>query len=120
MTTRADSAQEQARLWNGSAGRAWVDAQEVLDQLFTPFEKFLVDSVSANSSERVLDIGCGTGATTLAMARRLGSNGRATGVDISEPMLATARSRAERAGVPATFICADAQTYAFAPAAFDR
>jgi SAM-dependent methyltransferase len=41
------------------------------------------------------------------------------GIDISEPMLAMARARAEREGVPATFVSADAQTHAFEPASFD-
>ena len=37
---------EQTTLWNGTAGRAWVDAQEVLDQMFAPFEALLVDALS--------------------------------------------------------------------------
>ncbi len=67
----------------------------------------------------MLDVGCGTGSTTVAIAQRLGPLAACVGVDISAPMLAAARARAERDGVPATFICADAQTYAFEPAAFD-
>jgi SAM-dependent methyltransferase len=67
----------------------------------------------------VLDVGCGTGSTTLAAARLLGEKGRCTGVDISEPMLDVARTRAERENASANFICADAQTYAFEPASFD-
>ena len=68
---------------------------------------------------RVLDVGCGTGSTTLAVARRLGAKGRCIGIDISEPMIAAARARAEREGTPASFIRADAQTHAFEPASFD-
>ena len=68
---------------------------------------------------RVLDVGCGTGSTTLAVARLLGAKGRCTGIDISEPMIAAARARAEREGTPASFIRADAQTHAFEPASFD-
>jgi SAM-dependent methyltransferase len=68
----------------------------------------------------VLDVGCGTGATTLAVARLLASaKGDCVGIDISEPMIAAARERARREGFPATFICADAQRHAFAPASFD-
>ena len=64
----------------------------------------------------MLDVGCGTGSTTLAVARRLGRDGRCVGIDISEPMIAAARARAERAKAsPASFICADAQTHAFEP-----
>jgi SAM-dependent methyltransferase len=119
MNTRSDDALEQNRLWNGPAGQAWIAAQEALDRMFEPFEKRLVEEVVAASRRHVLDIGCGTGATTLAVARQLGTNGSAVGLDISEPMLATARERAQRDNVPATFISADAQTHTFEAASFD-
>ena len=67
----------------------------------------------------MLDVGCGTGSTTLAVARQLGANGDSIGIDISEPMIAAARARAEREAAPARFICADAQEHAFEPASFD-
>jgi ubiquinone/menaquinone biosynthesis C-methylase UbiE len=111
---------EQARLWNGIAGRVWVESQELLDHVFKPFEDLLVKEVSARQGiSRVLDVGCGTGGTTLAVARLLGANGRSTGIDISDPMIAAARARAEREGLPASFLCADAQTHDFEPASFD-
>jgi SAM-dependent methyltransferase len=111
---------EQAKLWNGLAGHAWVEAQDVLDRLYKPFEDLLVAAViAAGSRSRVLDVGCGTGATTIAIARQLGPASHCVGVDISEPMIAAAHARAERAGVPAAFICANAQTYAFEPASVD-
>lgn len=75
--------------------------------------------VTARPSARVLDVGCGAGATTLAAARALGPEGGATGVDVSEPLLAAARARAEHERVPARFLLADAGTHAFPPAAFD-
>ncbi|RKH21152.1 class I SAM-dependent methyltransferase [Corallococcus sp. CA047B] len=112
-------ADEQTRLWNGSAGRAWVENQEVLDLMFKPFEDLLVEAVSAESGGRVLDVGCGTGSVLLAVARRLGARGRCLGVDISEPMIAAARARAESEGTPASFIRANAQSHAFEPAGFD-
>lgn len=110
---------EQAALWNGVAGRAWVDAQQALDRLFTPFEDLLVTAVTAASARAVLDVGCGTGATTLAVARRIHGNGRCVGVDISAPMLELARVRAEAEHLPAQFIHADAERYAFEPTVFD-
>jgi SAM-dependent methyltransferase len=110
---------EQTALWNGLAGRAWVEAQELLDPMFKPFEDLLVEAVSAGSGGRVLDVGCGTGSTTLAVARRLGAKGRCIGIDISDPMIAAARARAERESTPASFIRANAQNHAFEPASFD-
>ena len=110
---------EQASRWNGSAGRAWVDAQALLDRMFQPFEDMLVEAVRAKTVRQVLDVGCGTGGVTLALARQLGTGGRCVGVDISEPMVAAAQARAEREDALAGFICADAQSCIFEPASFD-
>lgn len=99
--------------WNGPSGRAWVDSQATLDALFKQLENALVETVPPG---RVLDVGCGTGGTTAAVAERLGPHGSAVGVDISAPMIEAARNR----GVARTsFIEADAQEYAFEPASFD-
>jgi len=110
---------QQIAHWNGCAGRGWVEAQESLDRMFEPFEKLLVEAVAARGAQRVLDIGCGTGSTTLAVARLLGGSGTAVGIDISEPMIALARARAEREAARPRFVCADAQTHAFEPGSFD-
>ena len=109
----------QAALWNGLAGRGWVEMQALTDRMYEPFEDLLVDAVVAVSRGAVLDVGCGTGRTTVAVARRLGVESRCTGIDISEPMIAAARARVERDGTPAQFIRADAQDYAFEPASVD-
>ncbi|MEV0634713.1 class I SAM-dependent methyltransferase [Streptomyces sp. NPDC050619] len=117
MTRKSD--EEQKARWHGPAGHAWVDMQAVLDALFRPIESLLVEVVPAERGGQVLDVGCGTGGTTVAAARRLGAEGRCVGIDISAPMIAAARARAEREGVRAHFICADAQDHAFEPATFD-
>ena len=118
MTATQQSEEDQAALWNGAAGLTWVEAQEPLDRLFSPFEELLVETVLARGARRVLDVGCGTGATTLAIARAL-RGGNCVGVDISEPMLSLASARAERERLPAVFVRADAETYAFEPGSFD-
>jgi ubiquinone/menaquinone biosynthesis C-methylase UbiE len=111
--------EEQAKLWNGTSGRAWVDGQAVIDAMFKSIEDLLVETVHDGPGGRVLDIGCGTGSTTLAAARSLGTHGRCVGIDISEPMITAARARAEREGAPVSFIVANAQSYPFEPASFD-
>jgi ubiquinone/menaquinone biosynthesis C-methylase UbiE len=113
---------EQARMWNGPSGQAWVENQELLDEIYKPFEELIISAVSAKPRRSVLDVGCGAGATTLAVARGPGAAKAAPyvqGVDISEPLIAVARARAEREGVPAEFISANAQVYPFEPARFD-
>jgi len=119
MDVSHESQGEQTKLWNGPAGRSWVDAQPLLDQILKPFEDVLVAALSSEPGRSVLDVGCGTGSTTLALARLCGPVGRCTGIDISEPMIAAARARAERERTPVSFICADAQTYAFEPESVD-
>lgn len=109
----------QAAHWNGGAGRAWVTAQALLDPMFKPFEDRLVARIGAASAQRVLDVGCGTGSTTLAAARQLGATGLCLGADISAPMVAAARARAKRENSAARFIVADVQTHAFEPASFE-
>ncbi|MGI5373469.1 class I SAM-dependent methyltransferase [Streptomyces sp. CA-251387] len=116
-TRRTDD--EQAARWNALAGHAWVEMQPVLDRMFKPFEDLLVEAVTTARGSHVLDVGCGTGGTTLAVARRLGPEGHCVGIDISEPMITVARARAEREGAPASFIHADAADHAFETAAFD-
>jgi SAM-dependent methyltransferase len=110
---------EQASVWNGAGGRGWVEMQEVLDRLFQPLEDLLVEAVCSARAARVLDVGCGTGGTTLAIARRLDVADGCTGIDVSEPMVAAARSRAEQQGVGARFVRADAQRHRFDPATLD-
>ena len=111
---------DQAELWNGTAGHAWVDGQDLLDRLFAPFERLLVEGACAQAAREVLDIGCGTGSTTVAVAHALGNAARCTGVDISTPMIEAARARAGWEGASADFILADAETHRFEQNRFDR
>ncbi len=119
MEARQPSKDDQATLWNGLAGHAWVELQEILDHMFKPLENLLVEAVAAAPGKRVLDVGCGSGGTTLAVAHSLGAGSFCTGIDISEPMITAARARAEREGVKARFICANAQNHPFEPGSVD-
>lgn len=109
----------QSALWNGPAGRAWVAMQEVLDRMLEPFEQVLVEAAAREPARRVLDVGCGAGSTTLALAAPPVSRENCLGIDVSEPLIALARARAREAGAQVGFTCADAQTHAFEPDSFD-
>lgn len=119
MTQEYQANQDQAMRWNGHAGMAWVELQTLLDQLFAPLAELLADAAQSSGASAILDVGCGTGATTLAIARRLGSAARCTGADISQPMIAMAKERAAQLEQPVTFMLADVQTYGFGSAGFD-
>ncbi|MEQ3650254.1 class I SAM-dependent methyltransferase [Hyphomonas sp.] len=110
---------DQEEMWNGVGGKAWVHAQTLLDTAFQPFADILVKAVTAASATSVLDIGCGTGATTLAMAEALGPDADCLGLDISETMITHARKRAAETGSTAEFIIADAETHPFEAGRFD-
>ena len=120
MSSDKQANQDQMTLWNEASGRTWVEMQQVLDHMLAPFEAPLLEEAFPGPGGKVLDVGCGAGATTLAMAKRLGTSGRCVGLDISEPLLTAARNRAAAERVPsATFVQADAQTHAFEPGSFD-
>src|SRR3546814_8867948 len=48
---------DQAALWNGPAGQAWIDSQMLLDELFAPFADHLAESIGLAGASRILDIG---------------------------------------------------------------
>jgi SAM-dependent methyltransferase len=110
--------EDQAALWNGEMGRTWVEMARVTDQLFEPLTAPLLEVASAGATA-LLDVGCGAGFTTLALARELGEEARTVGADISGPLLVAARDRSNAAGVPIEFVFGDAQTFDFEPATFD-
>jgi SAM-dependent methyltransferase len=107
---------EQVALWN-----------DVLVERFTRFRPVIVDAGAAHSDialrrhpaaagQRVLDVGCGFGETTLALGRVVGPRGAVLGVDVCEPFLSVAREEARAAVLPhVVFRRVDAQTEPFAP-----
>jgi SAM-dependent methyltransferase len=111
---------EQVRHWNEVAGPRWVLFQERLDRELAVFAEAVFERAKPAAGEAALDVGCGCGATTLELGRRVGAKGRALGVDVSRPMLECARGRAAAAGAAqVAFLEADAQTAVLEPAAFD-
>ncbi|MEU8897330.1 class I SAM-dependent methyltransferase [Nocardia sp. NPDC048505] len=104
--------EDQRSRWNGQSGNAWVRAQHIVDEVLQPFEDILVDTARALGPRRVLDVGCGTGGTTLAVAGALGAS-EVVGLDVSEPMITAARERAAQHDAAATFVLADAQAHTF-------
>ena len=87
--------------------------------MLAPFTPIILDAAGLTSGKRVLDIGCGCGATTLAAARAV-APGSVLGADLSAPMLDRARADAARAGLAnVEFVQADAQVHPFDPASFD-
>jgi SAM-dependent methyltransferase len=109
---------DQIAYWNGPGGERWAKRQAAQDIVLKPVLDLLVDRAAPQAGERVVDVGCGSGASSFALAAKVAPGGQVFGVDISEPMLTRAR-QSTPPGLPVEFALADATVYPFAPASFD-
>jgi SAM-dependent methyltransferase len=113
------SNREQLRAWDGNEGAYWAAHADYFDRSLARYTVPFFDAAGIRPAERVLDIGCGTGATTREAARRAAA-GEAVGVDLSSAMLGVARREAEREGLTSVrFVQADAQVHAFETRSFN-
>ncbi len=88
----------QVEYWNDKAGETWARFQEQLDRQIQPLGQAAIRALAPLSGERILDIGCGCGQTSLELGAAVGAGGYVLGADISRPMLevAVARVRASK------------------------
>jgi len=93
----------QREYWNSQVGDEWVLHADAIDKMLADLTQAAFAPLNLQSGERVLDIGCGSGAATLKAAQLVAASGRATGVDISRPLLELARRRAKGRGNLAFF-----------------
>lgn len=114
MDTAASIDIEQHELWNAQTADYWVSYKSALDRLLEPLADLLIDEAELLGSRQVADIGCGTGATALRIASKVGAPGHVTGIDISKKLVSKAVSAAQSAGVTnVTFYEADAARFVF-------
>jgi SAM-dependent methyltransferase len=114
--TPAELAAEQEAYWNGPGGKGWLASIERIEQGIGDFGKAALRAANARPGEKVIDVGCGLGGTTRALAEAVGPRGHVLGVDLSEELVAAARSHR----VPnATFVVGNAATHPFEAAAYD-
>lgn len=118
MTEPDDPHAQQLAYWNGPGSQMWVTRQRQMDASLAPVSQALFGLAAPQPGERVLDIGCGTGDTVLALAGLVTASGHVTGLDVSAPMLDLARTRcAGRANIQ--LVLGDAATHRFPPGAAD-
>lgn len=116
----SDANTAQAEYWASAAGYQWIAREALMDALLSPVLTRVLHHAALQPGESVIDIGCGTGASSLAVARIVGPKGHVTSVDIAAQLLDRASIRANDAGLPnINFVLADAQTHAFAPQSAD-
>lgn len=118
LPTGHDRNADQIAYWNGPGGQHWTERQPVQDVLLAPVSQALIDGCRARPGERIVDIGCGCGSTSIALAELVAPTGFVLGIDISGPMLARARDVAPK-NLPVDFVLADATVYPFDPESFD-
>ena len=107
---------DQAAYWNGPGGQGWLAAQARLDRSLVEIGGRALELADARSGEKAIDVGCGPGGTTAALAKSVGPDGHVLGVDISRPLIEAAQAQAL---ANATFLVADATTHSFEAASFD-
>ena len=117
----AEANREQIKYWDELAGPRWVAMHERVDEQIGFLGEMALDRASIARGEKALDVGCGCGATTLALAERVGAEGSVLGLDISTPMLAVARRRLDERGLStrARLQRGDAQTCELPSQEFD-
>jgi ubiquinone/menaquinone biosynthesis C-methylase UbiE len=111
--------QVQEDYWSSEPGLKWISFEQELDIVFEAVDSALIQRASPKPGEKVLDIGCGTGATTRAFSKHISPNGSVAAVDISEPLLSHARSRANEAIISTQYHKVDAQQEQIPSAPFD-
>lgn len=109
---------DQSEYWNSAPGRKWLRHEQMLDAILAGVDDLLLARADPRPGERVVEIGCGTGATTRALAARVGASGSVLAVDISRPLLARARERTEDLPQVSTLL-GDAQVHPFPPGGAD-
>ena len=118
MTETDNAAMRQ--YWNQVAGPRWVERADLQEARNVEVAELLLREAKPQAGERVLDVGCGPGATSFPFAAEVGPTGHVTGADISDPMLGLLRRRvAERGAQNIAPLSADAQVHPFPPASFD-
>src|ERR1700716_4350578 len=109
---------DQIAYWNGPGGQHWTGRQQAQDTLLAPVSEILIDRAKPKAGERIVDVGCGCGATAIAFGQKVGPTGHDGGIANSAPMRARARQLAP-SGMPVDFILGDATVYPFVSASFD-
>ncbi len=111
--------QDQQDFWTHDAGPTWVTYEAALDRFLAPVLARVIDHAGLGVGHHALDVGCGTGQSTLEAGHVVGPSGQALGVDISATMIERAKARASGIAQVA-FALADAADHPFQEAYFDR
>lgn len=111
---------DQSEFWNSGPGQDWVRHQADLDAMHEQITDLLLKACAPQEGERALDVGCGAGASTFALARAVSPSGHVHSLDISLPLIRRAEERKRELDIRnASFEVADAQDHSFEARSFD-
>ncbi|MBN9540858.1 MAG: class I SAM-dependent methyltransferase [Reyranella sp.] len=120
MKSAADLAAEQSAFWKGAGGQGWLAAYRRIQRSLVDINKAVLALAAARPGERLIDVGCGTGDTTAALAAAVSPAGplagHVLGLDISEPLIEAARAQNL---ANAAFVVGDATVHPFEAGAAD-
>lgn len=107
--------------WAGSMGVKWLANIDRFESMIAPVGAAFLERAAFRPGERVIDIGCGGGGTSIAIGERVSPGGSVLGLDISPDLVAHATTRARKAGAGnVTFEEADASTASPSGQSFDH
>ena len=90
---------EATEAWNGPLFDIWIEYRDVAGEGLMGHGEAALAANPPHEGDRVLDIGCGLGDTTVRLAELVGAAGHAHGVDVAERMIETAVAEAAEAGI---------------------
>ncbi|NBD08325.1 MULTISPECIES: class I SAM-dependent methyltransferase [Corallococcus] len=124
MTTRHSEVSAKERPiafdWTAERGAKWQAQLDGMEAMLAPVDEPLIQALRLDAPRRIADVGCGGGRTTLELLRRAPAGSVVHGFDISQPLIETARARAQREELPAHFTRADVATTPLSGAAYER
>lgn len=107
--------------WAGEMGAKWLANLDRFEGMIAPIGEAMMQRASFQPGERVVDLGCGGGATSRAIAAAVAPGGEVVGLDISSDLVGEAQRRADAAGLAnARFVCGDAAIVSLEGAPYDR
>ncbi|HEY7607834.1 MAG TPA: methyltransferase domain-containing protein [Alphaproteobacteria bacterium] len=119
-TSQPTANSAQIEFWNGPTGQRWTRLAKPIEDNLRPLGAAVLQRLAPQPGERIIDVGCGGGDTTLALAERVQGHGFVLGIDVSRPLLQRAVARAANTPeYPVRFVEADASVHAFERGTFD-
>ncbi|PPR10391.1 MAG: Aklanonic acid methyltransferase DauC [Alphaproteobacteria bacterium MarineAlpha11_Bin1] len=111
----------QIEFWNSDHGLAWARYADTVDIMFSSITEAVLEAAQIRAGNRVLDLGCGNGGTTLALADLVTNTGMVMGIDVSRPMIQRAQERLDTVDLSnVSLVLGDAAVYPFADRSFDK